>query len=323
MHSKFFPIYGLLMAWVLLLVAANPSDAQSDAQSVPSVASNSAASDSGTSDTEDKSIAVKTPILKAPQIISIATGVPGIVEKVFVREGMVVNAGDALVRIRDDEVRMSLQQAELSLELAELKANRDVEIRLAEKSSEVAEQELKRALHANSIAADTYPPNEIDRYRLVFERSKLEIERAKLDQASAKLGLRLAVAEKDQAELQVAKHTIKSPIRATVVSIDRQVGEWADSVTKVLELIGVDQLRLEGFIDASEVVQVRVGMPARVRVMVGKEPTETLGKVSFISPTANPVNGQVRVFLDVDNSKGELRPGVNVMAEILYHSAKE
>jgi multidrug efflux pump subunit AcrA (membrane-fusion protein) len=309
MHSKYFLAHYLVLAWATLFVQARPSHAQLGS--------------SVTSISETKSITVKTPILKAPQIISIATGVPGIVEKVLVREGMVVNSGDALVRIRDDEVRMSLQQAELSLELAELKANRDVEIRLAEKSSEVAEQELKRALLANSIAADTYPPNEIDRYRLVFERSKLEIERAKLDQVSAKLGLRLAVAEKEQAELQVAKHTIKSPIRATVVSIDRQVGEWADSVTKVLELIGVDQLRLEGFIDVSEVAQVTLAMPAKVRVMVGKEPTEAVGKVSFISPIANPVNGQVRIFLDVDNSTGQLRPGVNVTAELIHRSAQE
>ena len=309
MHSRCYPIYCLALLCAMLFVAAQPMHAQ--------------LAPSANSGSEGKSVTIKTPILKAPQIISIATGVPGIVEKVIVREGMVVNAGDALLRIRDDEVRMSLQQAELSLELAELKASRDVEIRLAEKSSEVAEQELKRALLANSIAADTYPPNEIDRYRLVFERSKLEIERAKLDQVSAKLGLRLAVAEKEQAELQVAKHTIKSPIRATVVSIDRQVGEWADSVTKVLELIGVDQLRLEGFIDASEVAQVAVGMPAKVRVLVGKEPTEAVGKVSFISPIANPVNGQVRIFLDVDNSTGELRPGVNVTAELIHRSAQE
>jgi multidrug efflux pump subunit AcrA (membrane-fusion protein) len=88
-------------------------------------------------------------------------------------------------------------------------------------------------------------------------------------------------------------------------------------------LIGVDQLRLEGFIDASEVAQVAVGMPAKVRVLVGKEPTEAVGKVSFISPIANPVNGQVRIFLDVDNSKGELRPGVNVTAELIHRSAQE
>lgn len=309
MQSKGYSIRGLAWSCTMLLLSVQATIAQQFAATEAS--------------SVGKSITVKTPILKAPQIIAIATGVPGIVEQVLVREGVVVDAGDSLLRIRDDDVRMSLQQAELSLELAELKANRDVEIRLAEKSSEVAEQELKRALLANSIAADTYPPNEIDRYRLVFERSKLEIERAKLDQASAKLGLRLAVAEKEQAQLQVAKHTIKSPIRATVVSIDRQVGEWADSVTKVLELIGVDQLRLEGFIDASEVAQVTVGMPALVRVMVGKEPMEARGKVSFISPVANPVNGQVRVFLEIDNSKGELRPGVNVTAEIVQSDENE
>jgi len=57
--------------------------------------------------------------------------------------------------------------------------------------------------------------------------------------------------------------------------------------------------------------------------MVGKEPMEARGKVSFISPVANPVNGQVRVFLEIDNSKGELRPGVNVTAEIVQSDENE
>ncbi|MBM3965955.1 MAG: biotin/lipoyl-binding protein [Planctomycetes bacterium] len=126
MHSKGYSIHGLAWSCTMLLVSVQVAIGQQLAAiEVSSLG---------------KSITVKTPILKAPQIISIATGVPGIVEKVLVREGVVVNAGDSLLRIRDDEVRMSLQQADLSLELAELKANRDVEIRLAEKSSEVAEK---------------------------------------------------------------------------------------------------------------------------------------------------------------------------------------
>jgi multidrug efflux pump subunit AcrA (membrane-fusion protein) len=33
-------------------------------------------------------------------------------------------------------------------------------------------------------------------------------------------------------------------------------------------------------------------------------------KLVFISPEVNPINSQVRVFLDIDNSDGKLRPGL-------------
>ena len=47
----------------------------------------------------------------------------------------------------------------MALATATAKATRDVDIRLAEKSAQVAEQELGRTLKANSLAADTYPAN--------------------------------------------------------------------------------------------------------------------------------------------------------------------
>jgi multidrug efflux pump subunit AcrA (membrane-fusion protein) len=33
-------------------------------------------------------------------------------------------------------------------------------------------------------------------------------------------------------------------------------------------------------------------------------------KVVFVSPEINPLNSQVRVFLEVDNRAGKLRPGM-------------
>lgn len=259
-------------------------------------------------------IAIKTAILKPPVSVAIAAGVPGVIDRVMVKEGDVVTEGAPLLKIRDDEARMALQQAMLSVEIAQLKSERNIEIRLAEKSSQVAEQELNRALRANELAPDTYPPNEVDRYKLVYERSQLEIERAKLEQASARMAAELATAEKSQAQLRVERHMLQSPIRGIVASVDRQIGEWTDANSQCLELVAVEQLRLEGFVDADEAGRLTVGDPGRVRITTPSGSMETDAKISFISPQANPVNGQIKIFMEVDNRQGKLRPGLPVTA---------
>jgi multidrug efflux pump subunit AcrA (membrane-fusion protein) len=263
----------------------------------------------------EEPIVIQSPILKPPQTVEVAAGVSGVIDRVLVREGDVVNPGEPLLKIRDDDSRMALQQAALQAEIAKLKSDRDVEIRLAEKSSEVAEQEMRRALHANDLAPDTYPPNEIDRYRLMFERSRLEVEKARLDQASARLTAQVAVAEQQQAKLQVERHNIQSPIRAIVNSVDRQAGEWTDASSRCLELVAVEQLRLEGFVDADEASQLAPGQRGQVRISTPGVTIEAEAEISFVSPKANPVNGQVRIFMDVSNTQGKLRPGLPVTAK--------
>ena len=173
-------------------------------------------------------IMVKNAILKPTQTVSIAAGVAGVIESVLVTEGDIVSIDQTVVRIRCDEAKLNHERAKLALEMATAKATRDVDIRLAEKSAQVAEQELGRTLKANSLAADTYPANEVDRYRLMFERSKIEIERFKLDQLLALLAKKQAEIELKQTQQAIDRHAIGSTTQAMVVSVEKHAGEWVD-----------------------------------------------------------------------------------------------
>ena len=93
-------------------------------------------------------IVIKNAILKPMQTVSVAAGVAGVIESVLVTEGDIVSVDQTVVRIRCDEAKLSYERAKLALEMATAKAIRDVDIRLAEKSAQVAEQELGRTLKA-------------------------------------------------------------------------------------------------------------------------------------------------------------------------------
>lgn len=261
-------------------------------------------------------IMVKNAILKPMQTVSVAAGVAGVIESVLVTEGDIVSVDQTVVRIRCDEAKLSYERAKLALEMATAKATRDVDIRLAEKSAQVAEQELGRTLKANSLAADTYPANEVDRYRLMFERSKIEVERFKLDQQLALLAKKQAEIELKQTQQAIDRHAIGSTTQSMVVSVEKHAGEWVDPSTKMLELMSIDRLRVEGFVDANDALELKKGQPTNVIITVAKTPQNLPGKVVFVSPTANPANGQIRIFIEVANQGAKFRPGMTVAATI-------
>ncbi len=261
-------------------------------------------------------IVVKNAILKPTQTVSVAAGVAGVIESVLVTEGDVVSLDQAIVRIRCDEAKLNHEKAKLVLLTATAKADRDVDIRLAEKSAQVAEQELGRTLKANSLAADTYPANEVDRYRLMFERAKIEVERYKLDQQLSILAKKQAEIELKQTQQAIDRHTISSMTQAMVVSVEKHAGEWTDPSTKILELMSIDRLRVEGFVDANDGLELKKGQQTSVMITVAKTTQSVQGKVMFVSPTANPANGQIRVFIEVDNQESKFRPGMTVVATI-------
>ena len=52
------------------------------------------------------------------------------------------------------------------------------------------------------------------------------------------------------------------------------------------------------------------GWPAVLHVTLAEGQREFRGVVTFVSPEANPVNGQVRVLAEIENTGGKLRPGL-------------
>lgn len=261
-------------------------------------------------------VEIKNAQLKPFLTVSVAAGLAGIIDEVQVQEGDVIGLGDVLVKVRDEEARSNHQRAKLALETALIKANRDVDVRLAEKSAEVAEQELNRTLKANELAPDTYPVNEVERYRLVWERSKIDIERSKLDQQLALLAKQQAEIEVSQTQQTIDRHTIKCRMKAMVVSVDKHVGEWVDPSTKILEVMSTERLRVEGFLDGEVASSIQKGRSVDVTISIGNAKKSTVGKVIFVSPIANPANGQVRIFVEIENKDADFRPGMSVTAII-------
>ncbi len=263
-----------------------------------------------------KSLVVESAMLKTIESTQVAAHASGIIREMAVKEGAIVKSGDEIGRIQDGGVKLQAERAKVAVEVARKKQANNIDVKLAAKNQAVAENEYQRAVAANQQLRDVYPINEIDRLKLIFDRTTLESERAAFDKSMAALEATAAEIEYKQALELCERHRIIAPCNGVVTAVERRVGEWAEPGNVLLRIVQIDRLRIEGFLTAHDATDDLLGKHAEVVIENSKSKLPLKAELVFISPDANPVNGQVRVFLEIDNTDGKLRPGMRPKVQL-------
>src|SRR5687767_2404116 len=94
-------------------------------------------------------IEIPSVVFKVSEEVSVPARDAGVLAKIDVKEGQLVEEGDIVVRLLDTDVRLAVDRARLEAEIALRKFKNDVDIRYAIKSTEVAKAELARSLDTN------------------------------------------------------------------------------------------------------------------------------------------------------------------------------
>ncbi len=234
----------------------------------------------------------------------------GLLSLLAVKEGETVAEGKPLAKIDDREVKLLRARAETELRVARALAENDIKVRFAKASVAVADAELKRAMESNVKFPKSVSQTEIDRLKLLADKAVLEIEQADVDLRQAKLSLQVKQHDLDRATLALERRTIAAPFPGMVVQWKKQHGEWVEPGTPVMRLIRLNRLRAEAFLASQTLPKDLVGRPATLLLDVpGKTAAKYEGKLVFVSPEIDPVNGQVRVWAEIDNNDLSLRPG--------------
>ncbi len=241
----------------------------------------------------------------------------GVLTEIKVSEGQIVDADAVLARIDDSEAKLDAIRAKLELDIARERAQSDIDVRFARKSWEVAKAELKRAQESVKKFKKSVSETEIDQLRLSAERAELQIEQAQLELKTAQLTWKLKENAHEAAKGKVDRRKIVAPIAGVVVQINRKHGEWVQPSDNVIRILRIDRLRAEGFLNANQITSGLTGRPVTLTVDLPGRPKQIFpGKLVFVSPEVNPVNGQVRVWAEIENRDRLLRPGLKASMEI-------
>jgi RND family efflux transporter MFP subunit len=236
----------------------------------------------------------------------------GPLEQIAVHEGQAVEAGTLLARLDDTDAVLALNKAKLEREIAMKQAEDDVKLRFAKKSLDVATAEEQRAIESAEKFRKSVSQTELDELRLTKQKAALEVEAAAEDQEILRLTAKLKENAVETATNNVAHRRIVAPLGGVVVEIKRQRGEWLQPGDVVVRVLRLDRLRAEAFINAHEIGGDLVGRPVTLTVdLPGAARSQFHGKIVFVNPESNPVNGQSRVWAEIENPQQILRPGLS------------
>ena len=245
----------------------------------------------------------------------------GVLTAVPAREGEIVVAGALLAQIEDVDARLVLARAAAEAKIAESTAKNDVDVRFARKAAEVAQAELRRSKESIERFERSISQTELDKLILEADRCTLAVESAEQEMLVARQTLALKQAETAVAQQVVDRRRVAAPIDGVIVQVHRRRGEWVKPGDPIARILFLDRLRVEALVAADQVVGAAGrDVTFQLDAVAGRPARRFQGKLAFVSPEVDPVNGQVRIWAEIDNREHRLRPGVR--GTLLWGSAE-
>ncbi len=275
--------------------------------------------------------------------VNISAEVGGKIEKLLVDEGYRVKQGDLIAKIDSSQLEADVQHAEATLASAqstlkdleagartqELKSARaqvelaKTKLALEEANWQRAAQLFKDGVLSENQRDDAQANRDVakSQHDVALEQLKLLEAGSRPDQIKAARGqVSQAEAALQLARVRLGKTDIKAPISGAVLVKDSEQGEVVSPGVPIVTIADLDDMWVKIYIDETEIGNVKLGQPAKVRVdsFPGKEFS---GKVTYVSDMAEftPKNIQTRedrvklvfaVKVGINNEGGLLKPGM-------------
>jgi HlyD family secretion protein len=318
-------VVGLAVGAVYVLAGAKSARAELDPASVATV-------ERGTMVKSVVATGKIEPITK----VEIKSKANGIIERLPVDVGAIVNPGDILAELDKENLSASLREATANLQAAEANLT-GAQATLEKNVIEAEGPDVEFARRAHERAAKLFEQNLIPQSGLDDAKSALEvatnkqrtakgqlsISRSNIAQAEAKVAQAKAAVARSEEDLRNA--TIRAPIKGMVLSRDVERGSPVSSIlnmgsaaTLVMTLGDIEQVFVRGKVDESDIGRVRLNQPARISVETFKD-RKFDGKVTQISPIGvekdNVTTFEVKV--SIQNPGNELKANMTANAEIV------
>jgi RND family efflux transporter MFP subunit len=205
--------------------------------------------------------------------------------KLTVREGDAVAAGQVIGQLDPQEFEFKLKQSQ------EQAASAKAQWQIAQQNLENSQALVKQGFISRN-ALDTAQSN-ASSTRANYEATKSAVELA-------------SKAVKDS--------LVRSPIAGLVSQRFVQVGERVGVDARIVEVVDLSSLELQAPLSPSDVLQVKVGTPASLKVEGLDQPLDA--QVARINPSASADTRAVMVYLGLKD-QARLRQGLFVQGRIL------
>lgn len=237
-------------------------------------------------------------MIQPHQIVQVGSPVPGVIERIAVDRGDLVQQGQPIAQL-------NAQVERAALAVARERAQQRGEVTAATGAQDLARRELERAneLYDQSFVSKTY---------LDKQRAEAQVAGGRTDQAQERR--KLSSREVELAAAQLEQRTIRAPISGVVVERFMSPGEYVDQ-KPVLRLASIDPLRVDVLVPAAAFGQVAAGARGRVwpELLKGQEVTAVVKTVDRVIDAAS---NTFRVRLELPNPNGALPAGLRCKVDL-------
>lgn len=256
-------------------------------------------------------------VLAYSEEVELRSEVIGKVAAVNVEEGDHVNAGDVVIALDPEQFQAQVAQQQANVRLQELAIERQ-RVLLRNLEREVARQ---RELFEAGLLDESG-----------FQAAENELALARIDLRSRQQALTQAKAALAQAEDNLERTQIRSPIDGVVIMLDVEVGEAVIAGTTnipgtTLAVVADPSVLLaEVQVDETDIAQVSLRQPASIFAAAFPD-TPLPGIVEKIATSAQQAPGQQNLSFEVliritEPDKVDVRPGMSCRAEIYTESSE-
>jgi multidrug efflux system membrane fusion protein len=230
------------------------------------------------------------------------------------RKGALVEAGEVLCRLDPGAREATLSEAQARLAEARARVP-EARARLAEAEARLEEARLNANAAARLSEDGFASETRVAATRAAVRSAEAGVESARSQLETVKANIQSAEAAVDSAETEMARLEIAAPFAGLLESDTAELGSLLQPGGLCATLIGLDPIRIVGFVPETEVDRIEVGARAGARLVTGRELT---GEVTFLSRSADPTTRTFRVEITVPNPDLSVRDGQT--AEILVEA---
>ncbi|MFM7055662.1 MAG: HlyD family efflux transporter periplasmic adaptor subunit [Planctomycetota bacterium] len=224
-----------------------------------------------------------------------------------------------------ERARVSREQSERSIPAAEwftLQNEWDQSRIRTEAAVQARSMSASRSRAARSL---------VEQQRAALQRLELQLEEALSDREETGLQLENLQTTLEIAQARLDRRRLTAPFDGVVVEHLKQPGEWCEAGEAVVRVLQLNPLHLEGFASADAAASLKTGQKVRAQLLTAAAPAEAdadaakasfpppvlEGQLIFVSPEVDALNRQVRIRAEVANPDLRLRPGENVLLNVL------
>jgi len=250
-------------------------------------------------------------------VVTMAPEVAGRIVELHVVDNKYVRKGDLLLVIDPTNFRIAVSQSEAAVQQAQASVqNLEAQMTVQQAQINASQAQLQQGHAALVFArqqADRYQTLAKDGWGTVqnaqqftsqlhqqeaavqsaqenLNQTLRQVESLKAQRLSAEAGLAQAKAQLNQAQVNLERTRIVSPVDGYVTNLLAQLGDYVNVGVNTISLVDADSFWVDGYFEETNLAPIRVGDPAQIKLM-GRDQI-VRGHVDSIARAINVANAQ-------------------------------